>query len=181
MKKLILNKKIQILKKKKKNNLNSVHWNYQNIRLNIWFILYFSNTGFGILRTWHVLRGPTKSRLLQPPSTRVQNPHLVAEKGKIVKLHKLAILLSQSQQGYSCTSTSQHNLSLRSRGSAYSHIRRELFLSCRWQEWEYGHSDVARLMGPWWWGGRGWPTLTCFRIWERTWKLPFLAFGDGDR
>jgi hypothetical protein len=109
MKKLILNKKIQILKKKKKNNLNSVHWNYQNIRLNIWFILYFSNTGFGILRTWHVLRGPTKSRLLQPPSARVQNPHLVAEKGKIVKLHKLAILLSQSQQGYSCTSTSQHN------------------------------------------------------------------------
>ena len=83
-------------------------------------------------RSHQIQNFPTPFRL----GSRLKNPRLVAEKGKIVKLHKLAILLSQSQQGYSCTSTSQHNLSVRSRGSAYSHIRRELFLSCRCHEWK---------------------------------------------
>ncbi|KAJ6703771.1 hypothetical protein OIU85_029675 [Salix viminalis] len=81
------------------------------------------------------MRSPPNPNFSNPhASTRVQKPQLVIEKGRLVKLHKVEILPLRSftvSTGLFLYFHNQRHLSIKSRGNAYSHIRKELFLGFR--------------------------------------------------
>ncbi|KAJ6705775.1 hypothetical protein OIU79_010447 [Salix purpurea] len=116
------------------------------------------------------MRSPPNPNFSNPhASTRVQKPRLVIEKGRLVKLHKVEKLPLRSftvSTGLFLYFHNQRHLSIKSRGNAYSHILKELFLGFgagvevwKFRRGKINGSHVNGYMMMEGWSGRGWPKL----------------------